>query len=248
MKSAITGWLIFFFTFSALAGTFVETFEGGNLEDWQELNVHDAAPGTWEILDGELQGTNQGGAARLFITGDETWQDYSIQVDVKPLKKHGPGKIGIAARVKGTWIFWCNIMDLVLNDPESKVICSSRDVQARTSEMFYIAPHRLLKLNKWSQLKLRVSGDHFTFWVNEKKIVETGDDFIFQHDDQEFKLKTSDLSRHPTNIGGAGFGFSNHTVRFDNITITGDSIPNSGGLSVTPRERLATTWGSLKEF
>ena len=246
MKALNIGLGIFFLTCSAWAGTFMETFDNEALEDWRELNVHDAFPGTWEILDGELQGTTHGGAARFLTTSDETWQNYSIQVDVKPLKKHGPGKIGIAARVKGTWVFWCRITDLHLNAPKSDVVCGSRDVDTPTGILFHIAPHRLLKLNKWSTLKLSVNEDHFIFSINEKKIVETGDPFVFQHEGQEIKPKTLDLSHHPPETGGAGFGFSNHTILFDNIIITGDTIPNRGGLSVTPRARLTTTWGALK--
>lgn len=248
MKLVMMRWLIFSFTFSAFAGTFIETFDNGNLEDWKELNVHDALPGTWEILDGELEGITPGGAARFLITGDDTWQNYSIQVDVMPLKKMGPGKIGIAARVKGTWIFWCRITDLNVNRPKSDVVCSSRNVHEVTGLLFYISPHRLLKLNEWSQLKLSVDGDHFIFSINGKKIVETGDPFNFQHEGQEIKWKAGDLSDHPIDAGGAGFGFSNYTVRFDNITIIGDNIPNRGGLSVTPKEKLATMWGDLKRF
>ena len=240
--------LLFFLPFSTWSGTFLETFDDGNLEDWQELNVHDAVQGTWEILDGELEAINPGGSARLLTTRDETWQDYSIEINVKPLKKPGPGKIGIAARIKGTWMFWCGITDLVLNDPESKVICYSRDVHTDFSELFYISPHPLLKLNKWSRLKLSVNGNHFIFWINGKKIVEVGDPFILHHDGQDIKLKTQDLSRHPPEAGAAGFGFSNYIVRFDNITITGEGIPDKGRLSVLPLAKLATTWGDLKRF
>ena len=48
--------------------------------------------------------------------------------------------------------------------------------------------------------------------------------------------------------GAAGLGLSNQTARFDNVVITGDSIPSSGGLSVNPKTKLATMWGSLKRF
>ena len=248
MKLRILASILFLLTFSTSAGIFVENFENENLDDWQELNVHDAVPGIWEILDGELQGRNPGGSARFLTTGDETWQDYSIEVNVKPLKKLGPGQISIAARIKGTWVFWCRIMDLVLNDPESKVICSSRDVRTDISELYHISPYPLLKLNKWSSLKLSVNGNHFIFSINGKRIVETGDPFVLHHEDQELKLKTRDLSRHPTDTGGAGFGLSNYTARFDNIMIIGEDIPNKGRLSVMPQAKLATTWGRLKIY
>ena len=246
MKVLHIGFGIFFLACSAWAGTFVETFDDKNLNVWQELNAHDAALGSWEVVDGELEMTNPGGGARLFTTGDETWQDYNIEVNVKPLEKRGPGNIAIVARVEGSRAVWCSISDLFLNDPESKVICHSRDFAGRTGILLFMKPHRLLKLNKWSKLKLTVSGDRFIFSINEKKIAETGDPFIFLHNGEEFRVKTEDIASHPT--GGAGFGLANYTARFDNITITGEGIPNRGGLSVTPRERLATTWGSMKRF
>lgn len=248
MKVLYIGLGIFLFTSFTWAGTFLETFDDGNLENWQELNVHDAVPGTWEILEGELHGINLGAPTRFLTTSDETWENYSIQVDVKPLKKHGPGKIAIAARVKGTWVFWCRITDLILNDPESKVICGSRDVHSDAGVLFHIAPHRLLRLNKWSRLKLDINENHFIFWINKKKIVERGSPFIVLHEGQEIEVKTPDLSRHPTEVGGAGFGLSNYTARFDNIVITGNGIPETRSLSVVPKSKLATTWGRLKQF
>lgn len=245
MKSVSIIAILFLLTFSVWAGTFVETFDDG-IANWKELNVHDAVLGSWEIIDAELEMTNPGGGARFFTTGDETWQDYSIEVNVKPLKKRGPGNIGILARVKGSRAVWCLVSDLFLNDPESKVMCISRDFDEKIAEALYIKPHRLLRLNKWSKLKLSVGGDHFTFLIDGKKITETGDPFILLHDGEELMIKTKDISSHPT--GGAGFGLANYTARFDNITITGEGIPDKGGLSVISRAKLATTWASLKRF
>ena len=244
MKALNIGLGIFLLTCSAWAGTFLETFENGNLDEWQELNAHDAALGSWEVVDGELEMTNPGGGTRLLTTGDETWQDYSIEVNVKPLEKRGPGNIAIVARVEGSRAVWCSISDLFLNDPESKVMCHSRDFAGRTGILLFMKPHRLLKLNKWSKLQLTVSGDRFIFSINGKKLAETGDPFIFLHNGGKRMIKTEDIVSHPT--GGAGFGLANYTARFDNITITGDGIPDKGGLSVIPRAKLATTWGGLK--
>ena len=237
--------LLCFLSFSASAGTFIETFDD-DLTDWQELNTPDAVLGLWEIIDAELEMTNPGGGARFFTTGDETWQDYSIEVNVKPLEKRGPGNIGILARVKGSRAVWCLVSDLFLNDPESKVMCISHDFDEKIGEALYIKPHRLLRLNKWSKLKLSVGGDHFTFSIDGKKITETGDPFILLHGDEKLMIKTKDISSHPT--GSSGFGLANYTARFDNITITGDTIPNSGGFAVMPGRKLATTWGNLKRF
>ena len=189
--------LLCFFAFSASAGTFIETFDE-DLADWQELNARDAILGAWEIIDAELEMTNPGGGARFFTTGDETWQNYSIEVNVKPLEKRGPGNIGILARIKGSRAVWCLVSDLFLNDPESKVMCISRDFDEKIGEALYIKPHRLLRLNKWSQLKLSVGGDHFAFSIDGKKITETGDPFILLHGGEKLMIKTRDISSHPT--------------------------------------------------
>ena len=47
---------------------------------------------------------------------------------------------------------------------------------------------------------------------------------------------------HDFQTGGVGFGLANYTARFDNITVTGNSIPNrvpdAGGFAVAPTENL----------
>ena len=245
MRFTHTVTLLCFLSVSASAGTFIETFDE-DLTDWQELNARDAILGAWEIIDAELEMTNPGGGARFFTTGDETWQNYSIEVNVKPLEKRGPGNIGILARIKGSRAVWCLVSDLFLNDPESKVMCISRDFDEKIGEALYIKPHRLLRLNKWSQLKLSVSGDHFAFSIDGKKITETGDPFILLHGGEKLMIKTKDIASHPT--GSTGFGLANYTARFDNITITGKGIPDKGGLSVGPSAKLTTTWATLKRF
>ena len=247
MKFLISGGVLFLFTFSLGAGTFVENFDDGELEAWSERVKMDAAPGFWTVVDGELQATSHGGFTRLLTTGDETWQDYVIEFDVQPLKKHGPGNIAIAARITGALLMHCAIGDMPFPEPESKATSFGGNFHKEAGlRLFHTERAPFLKLNKWSTMKLSVNGKNFGFWINDKKIMETGDPFIFLFDGQEHMLKTKNLSGFPR--GGAGFGLTNYTARFDNITITGDSIPTRGGLSVSPRAKLATTWGSLKRF
>lgn len=246
MKSIFIVAMFFLFTFSVWGGKFLETFDGGNLETWQEFNMDDAIPGSWEIVDGELQGINLGGGARFLTTGDETWQDYSIEVDVMPLKQHGPGFIGLLARFQDTRSLWCVIGDSPFVENESKITCLGGGLKKNRWELLYTEPHPFLRLNKWSRLKLSVKGDVFIFLINGKKIVETGKAFIFIHDVEKLMLNAGDISDFP--IGGAGFGLTNYAAKFDNITIVGEGIPNHDLLSVNPWAKLTTRWGSLKQF
>ncbi|MCE2413575.1 DUF1080 domain-containing protein [Candidatus Poribacteria bacterium] len=224
--------LLFLLPFSVLAGTFLETFDDKDLQDWQALTMVnlDAAQAAWEVLDGQLQGISQASLVSLLTIGDKAWKDYIVEFDVKPIKKHGPGSIAIAVRKKKTWIITCMIGDMEFPDPESKAICFSGDFHDNRYVVLNSEAAPLLTLETWSHLKLSVHGTTFTFWINGKRILEARD--------QEANFLT----------GGIGFGLANYTARFDNITITGDTIPNKGRLAVTPQGKLAATWGNLKRF
>ena len=125
-------------------------------------------------------------------------------------------------------------------------LCDRRFARCKFS-LLYAGRHPLLKLNKWSHLKLSVKGEHFILGLNGKNIVETGDDFVVKDGDRVLiDIEVRELNHSLT--GGVGFGLVNYTALFDNITVTGDSIPNSGGFAVTPQGKLATTWGDLKRF
>lgn len=251
MKYAMLIAGLFLLSLAASAGKFIETFDDEHLDDWRELNSPDAAPGTAEVLDGELQITNPDGGVRMLITGDETWQDYVIECDVMPLKKLGPGNIGIVARVREPWVVWCAITDLILGDPEPKVLCSVSNIHAikglRGIGIGGLArPHPLLRLNRWATLKLSVQGNTVTFWINGKEVLQPT--VILHPEAARVVLEENQIELPAFRTGGAGFGLANYTARFNNITITGEGIPNKGGLSVSPRANIATTWGSLKRF
>lgn len=232
MKAMTIGWILSLLTFSASAGTFVETFNNDDWREWEELTMtnHDVAKATWEVIDGELQGVGPTGLMSLLTIGDEKWQDYTIEFDVKPIKRHGSGGIAIAARRKENSIITCVVGDMRFPLPNEKVICFSGDFH----ENIYVVLNKeiamSLTLETWSHLKLSVRDATFTFSINDEKMLEV--------DDQEGNFLT----------GGVGFGLGNYTARFDNIVISGKGIPNRGRLSVTARSKLATTWGSLKDF
>ena len=245
--------LLLLLPFSASAGTFIETFDGKDLDEWRELVQLNKAPALWDIVNGELEVVHPEPSLYFLTTGDETWEDYTVEFDVKPLKKHGIGGIAIAARVNGSSVIYCKVYDVVIlmgEKPavhETRIDCLTGDLHNVEFVLLYTEPHPLLKLNKWARFKLNVNGEHFSFWLDDKRIAGTGDAFAFMHEGQEIKLKVGKLTDR-FGKGGVGFGLSNYTARFDNITVTGDSIPNRGGLAVTPREKLATTWGDLKRF
>lgn len=242
MKSVIIAIGVFFLSCSAWAGTFLETFDNKDLDGWKEVVWHDDTPGAWENIDGELHAGNNGGVLRLLTAGDKTWRNYTIEFDVKPLKKHGSGGIVIASRVRGTSMLWCLIGDAVLPGPEARATCYGGNLHSNT--LLFIDSRRssFLKLNKWSTLKLSVEENNLTFWINGEQPLDP----MEIPDIKEFPALIQEFTDF--SVGGAGFGLTNYTARFDKITITGDSIPNKGGLAVKPNGKLTTTWGQLKRF
>ena len=244
--------LLLLLPFSAVAGTFLETFDDRELQGWQELIQLNNPSGSWEIIDDELHAVSRETFLRLLTTGDNTWENYTIKFDVKPLKKHGISDISIAARVKGTWLIYCSIADpVVLVDGEpllgSRVSCVYGNLHGVIFLILHTEPHPLLKLNKWSHLKLSVDGNMVAFWVNEKQVMKPT--AIRNLKDVQHGGHNFNFAGFPDfRTGSVGFGLANYTARFDNITVTGDTIPNSGGFAVTPQEKVTTTWAQLKQF
>ena len=248
MKSVMIVATLFLLTSSVWAGTFLETFDGKDLDGWQEIWV-DKGPAVWEIVDGELHAESREAYIHLLTTGDNTWENYTIELDVKPLKKHGIGGISIAVRVDGAWLVYCSISDPVIlrgDDPpvqERRIACHAGTLKPppRAHAVLFTELHPLLRLNRWAHLKLSVEGDIFTFWVDGEQIMAPTKLLIFRNIDV-----FADFPDFQT--GGVGFGLWNYTAIFDNITVTGEGVPNSGDFAVTPQEKLATTWGDLKRF
>ena len=247
MKLGIIGLTMFLLTFSALAGTFVETFNGRNLDGWEQLIQIDfeADPDSWEIIDGELHGTNRGGLLRFLTMGDEKWRNYTIEFDVKPLQKHGDGSIGVAARVQGVGAVVSMIGDapFPLHKDGSHVVCFGGDFHGNKFWVFDSEVNSSLRLKKWSTMKLQVDENVFTFWINGKQVIEAEDQWV--NDEKALKARGETFQFR---TGGVGLVISSYTARFDNMVITGKDISNQGQFSVTPQAKLATTWGSLKGF
>ena len=265
MKLTTIGITIMFFTLPAWAGTLLIDFDKGNLGGWQERLMVGVPPGSWEIINRELHAVSDGQSTRLLTVGDETWSDYTVEFDVKPLKKRDRSRIAIAARIKGDWAVWCVIGDFP-SFPENpfRVMClAGRFRGPRPISSFGSKPHPPLILKEWSQLKLEVEGNILNLWINGKhslgpvtlpsiqtfqqRDAHNKQVFVEEHggDPKHFEVVNLDGFQDFL-TGGAGLGLSNQEARFDNFVITGESIPDRHGLSVKPKAKLATLWGYLK--
>ena len=243
MNRAILAAVLFLLTTSVWAGKFLEPFDDANLKGWQELIQLDIDRGqsSWDIVNHELEGITPWGITRLLTIGNERWRNYEVEFNVKPLKKHANGNIAIAARVQGSWLVVCKIGDTVQRvlgvEPESTATCLGGDFHHidKTIQIYASEPSPLLKLNKWSTLKLSVHEDTLIFWINGQQVL--GPVVMEPRDGSPLRL-----------TGGVGLGLAAYTARFDNIAITGRTVRSNGEFPVSPRSNMATKWGELKRF
>ena len=144
MKFTLPVAALFLLSFSGWAGTFIETFNN-DLEDWQELVQQDKKPGAWEIMDRELHAVSTDGWLRLLTIGNKKWRDYTIEVDVKPIEKHGSASIVIAARIKGTWLVFCEVGDRFLGNGWD-TLCRTGDFHTNRSQLLHVGPSSTFKI------------------------------------------------------------------------------------------------------
>ena len=268
MKSIATLSAFLLFTFSASSGVLLEDFDNGNLGEWTEFLMGNAGPGSWKIVNDELHAVSPDNWTRLLTIGDATWENYTLEFDVKPLKKPGRGHIAIAARINGDWAVWCMIGDHPFPDNISQAMWTAGNFRNPTPLILFDSePHPLLGMKQWSTLKLRVKGNTLDLWINGKPILErvvlpnreTFERFdahrkqhLEEHhaNDANWRFRPMELGDFQDfSTGGVGLGLANQTARFDNVRITGDTLPNSGEFwAVTPGAKLATQWGHLKRF
>ena len=262
--------LLLFQTLSVSAGTFLETFDNFNLKDWEEVTEGNTPAGEWRGVNGVLHAESKDNAIRMLVIKDAAWHDYEVELDVMPLNRHGRGHIVLAARVNQTYaivfaignIFWntpspivsgfilnlntgarlgiplvlMKIEDLFNGRPQGEIVDELLRVGVVTNICTTVSPHPFLERGKWSQLKLRVIQKGFILWVDGELVLHLTCLF------DRFTFLGEDL-----NVGSVGFGLAGYTARFDNLKITGEEVPNHGGLAVRPQRKLTVTWGQLKK-
>ena len=268
--SIVIGCALFLGTLSASAGTFFETFDNFNLQDWNEVTERNFPVGKWRVANGALQAESKDDAIQMLVIKDAAWHDYEVEIDVMPLAKHGRGHIVLAARVNQTYAIVFAIGNIFWNAPspivsgfilnlDTRVRLGIPLVLVKIQDLFNGRPQgeivdELLRVGVVTDICTTVLPHPFLErgkWTQLKlRVAQKG-----------FTLSVNgDLALHLTclfdnfafleedlNVGSIGFGLAGYTARFDNLKITGEEVPNHGDLAVQPQGKLAVTWGQLKK-
>ena len=108
-------------TLPGFAGTFLETFDNFNFQDWEEVTERNLPVVEWKLVNGELHAESKDNAIRMLVIKNAAWHDYEVEIDVMPLVRHGRGHIVLAARVNETHAVVFAIGNIFWNAPSPTV-------------------------------------------------------------------------------------------------------------------------------
>ncbi len=208
---------VMFIALPSWAGTQLWDFEKAAQE--KEWTV---ANGQWQIKNGVYQETSAGEAAMHTIIGEEKWDDYVLEGKVRMDQGNWAGLLFRAQSEFEYYIYYMNVPDnkseLWKHNPGA--------FDARNNLKQIPAVGKVKIVNKeWFNFKVVVEGDQFQLWINDE----------LQSEDKDNSYKT----------GKIGIWAWQTKASFDDITVTGDNVKHT--LAVEPRNKLAITWGKLKQ-
>lgn len=246
LKTVIVITLFLSFTQVCFAGTWRDDFGEDTAREWTVYNItfffHDPDLKTseWEFDNNQAVGEIFGEwVASLWLTGEPTWQNYSISCRAKLV-----GGDNLPAIAFG----------LVLH--------AIVDREFVHQYLFYIETlSNTARITKsmgapedWSEKQFPFVAEVETWYLLSANVHDSGKlTFRIKNLDPDFngneEVFTTTFDNKPTEGGLAGLYVSAARVRFDDVEITGNNIPNHGpreSFHVEPHDKLATTWGKIK--
>ena len=199
------------------------TFAGTQLWDFEEKHDDwEVANGDWAIKGGIYQ-LERGGKAEHSLVGEEKWDDYTVEAKIRMDEGNWGGLIFRAQSEMEYYVYYLNI-------PNNKSELWRHNKGAWDTR-------NAINSNIGAAGKLKIENEE---WYDVKVVVE-GD--LFQlHINGELQGEQTDSTYKTGMIGVWGWETG---VSFDDVMITGDNVIDT--LSVDPNQKLATTWGRLKQ-
>jgi len=216
MKRTMIYLTLFLLVTSAGAIDFRDDFEDGNMDEWTSWGCK------WQIENGELI-LQPVGFQCGFTIGEADWQDYTVGVKVKIVEHQVNPKLGEGAVI----IFRVTMPNFhvfslrTASGSDLKVAgVWSAGAEGRKNKPFE------WELNRWYDLRVRAKGSQFEFSIDGKIVLS----YI------------SDV--YPTGEVGLGIGNEFTSAHFDDFFVTDEDIPSI--TAVSPKTKVATTWGEIK--
>jgi hypothetical protein len=230
----------------AWSGTLRYDFEDANqLDEWKQLIEPEHPGGQWRVENGELVFDSQDNwcFANILFIGNDTWTDseveYRFRIDktfIPPDCANSYGLIGVLVHLQfgdeikaiytgphdfdGDEIWEINFSAILVGSSLLGVgdAFSATDIMSEPAS---------LEEGVWYSSRLTANGNQYEWFIDGQSM-------------WQFEAISMQLMH-----GAVGLYTRNCEARFDDVIITGDTIPGIT-TSISPLEKLSVTWGKLR--
>jgi hypothetical protein len=230
----------------AWSGTLRYDFEDANqLDEWKQLIEPEHPGGQWRVENGELVFDSQDNwcFANILFIGNDTWTDYEVEYRFRIDKTFLPpdcansyGLIGVLVHLQfgdeikaiytgphdfdGDEIWEINFSAILVGSSLLGVgdAFSATDIMSEPAS---------LEEGVWYSSRLTANGNQYEWFIDGQSM-------------WQFEAISMQLMH-----GAVGLYTRNCEARFDDVIITGDTIPGIT-TSISPLEKLSVTWGKLR--
>lgn len=210
--------LVFLLTLNSIcnAGEIHYGFDDPDLKDW----MPGGQQSQWQVENGELSTEFKEAPSSDLITGNENWDNYTVECKSKFLEIFPGGMTwaAITVRYKDTGNNYTFGIDLAKQR-------ANVDIEFGGVPIVWLNILMNLELNKYYNLKAIVEGDHIQFFIDD----------ILIHDFKDASFTT----------GKVGVMAIRAHVHFDDFIIKGPNIADSTK-SVGTTKSLVAAWGQIR--
>ena len=201
----------------AFAGEQSWSFEA-DADEWTPAN------GAWSVEDGTYK-LAQGGRAEHSLVGEVGWEDYTVEAKVRLDAGNWAGVVFRAQSEMEYYVYYLNVPDNKTELWRHKTgEWNSRD---KIGEL--AGANITIANGEWFDMQVVVEGNLMKLWINGETQGELADETG---------------AGYPA--GQIGVWAWETGASFDDVKVFGDEVIG-GGTSVEPQDKLATTWGHIKQ-
>ncbi len=205
----------------AFAGEQTWSFDA-EADEWTPAN------GAWSVEDGTYK-LVKGGRAEHSLVGDAAWNDYTIEAKVRIDEGNWAGIVARAQSEMEYYVYYLNVPDNKTEFWRHKT--GAWNARDKIGEL--PGANVTITNGEWFDMKITVvdreDNPSMTLWING-----------------EMQGELTDETGEGYPAGQAGVWAWETAASFDDFKVSGEAIP--GGLTpVEAQDKLATTWGHLKQ-
>jgi hypothetical protein len=151
---------------------FTSLFNGHNLKGWHSY-LKDQPGSAWKVDDGTIALYPDSGSGGD-LTTDGQYQNFVLKLDWKISDGGNSGIIfNIHESPKFRWTYLTGPEMQVLDNKDASDNQDSTHLAGSLYDLIAAPPSAVKPAGKWNKVKMKVLDGHITFWLNDKKVVDT---------------------------------------------------------------------------